>query len=102
MITALLDLEADTCPGCGLPKSQTMVRKGDNPEAELQRNLDAYWKQFPSQRFFAGFTVCGACEALGRAQREQQKKDEQAEKDGATVIPESRYWTVYANPNLIN
>lgn len=74
--------------------------KADDSDEKNQAALAAYWARFPSERFFAGFTVCAACEALGKAQRIQAEKDKKIIDAGGTVVHESRLWTVYSNPNI--
>lgn len=98
MIAALLDLQADICPGCGHPQSETLQRTPES-DAENARQLAAYWRAHPTEPYFAGAVTCRGCVALARAQRLMADQDEKTEKGGGRVFPESRHWIVYDNPN---
>lgn len=97
MVAALGDLEADTCPGCGLPYSET-IKATEEDRKRLDDNLTAYWANHPADNFLAGYVVCRGCQAKGYMQRVQRQKDEAAEKAGQKIIPEARLWTVYQRP----
>lgn len=55
---ALAAYEADLCPGCGQPRTESLWQSGQ-----------------PRARWEAGFTECGACHELGRQQEAQRVKD---------------------------
>lgn len=76
-----LDWKADIHPACGHHLSETLHVEGQ-----------------PDPEFAGGFAVCLACEALERAQHEQQKRDEPKARAGQFVAHIARLWQAVKVP----
>lgn len=94
---AMLDLNSDTCAGCGLPVSKTIPRT-DLADLKTAQALSAYWAKFPDEHYQAGFFTCRGCLALASVQSAQAEADEKITKDGGKVFPQARHWVVYERP----
>lgn len=75
IIYALLDYQADLCPGCGQPMSQYLHKDGE-----------------ADPHIVPSYTVCTACVAKERGFATQDKRDQMIEKSGGMVYRSSRRW----------
>lgn len=81
LVDAVQAYEADLCPGCGQPLSESLHGHGGE-----------------HRRYRVGYSVCMACQARSRAQHQQHQRDEVHEKQGRHVPHSARLWTVEPIP----
>lgn len=81
MVDAVLAYEADLCPGCGQPLSESLHVQGNE-----------------EKKYRAGYSVCMGCVARSRAQHKQHVADEPHLKRGAHVAYDARLWAVDPSP----
>lgn len=96
MIAALLDLEADTCNGCGLPRSETITILPEQSDAGTRE-----WFLLPhnrKRRYRGTYATCQGCVAKNKAAAAQQAEDEKA--NTPAYIRESRVWLTRARADF--
>lgn len=81
IIYALLDYQADLCPGCGQPMSKYLHKDGE-----------------PDPHVGSSYAVCTACMAKERGFAIQDKRDQQVEKSGGIVYRTARRWLLIPPP----
>lgn len=75
MVYALDEYEADLCPGCGQPLSESLHVDGK-----------------PDPKYTYSYAVCAGCVVKERGQAKQEKEDAVREKSGGTVWRNARRW----------
>ena len=77
IIQAIVDIRADSCPGCGEPLSESLHVEGK-----------------PDPVYSASYAVCVSCKTREHAMGVIEKRDEADEKNHVKVFRAARHWVI--------